>query len=107
MQSLKSPEDVSAMFERSNTEPVFLYKHSASCPVSFYARQEVEAAAENHPVYMVVVQHSRELSNELAVRLAVRHETPQLILLENEEARGMLSHGEIRLEAFASMLEDA
>ncbi len=105
MQSLKSPEDVKAMLEHSHKETVFLYKHSASCPISFFARQEVEAAAEKHPVYMVVVQQARDISTELAARLAVRHETPQLIMLKAEEAIGMISHGAINQIAFDDMLE--
>ncbi|MCA9837046.1 MAG: bacillithiol system redox-active protein YtxJ [Trueperaceae bacterium] len=106
MQSLKSPEDVSAMLEHSRKEAVFLYKHSASCPVSFFARQEVEAAAENHPVYMVIVQQAREISNELAQNLAVKHETPQLILLKEARAQGVISHGNIKLEAFDTLLQE-
>ena len=80
---LQTPEQLEQARERSFGEPVVLYKHSLTCPVSTWAQQQMRQLSreEDPPVYALVVQESRPLSNEIAARLSIRHETPQAIVL--------------------------
>ena len=95
--SLASEADWSEAWSRSEEEPVLLFKHSAACPVSGSANQEMHTLAEetNVPVYKLVVQESRSLSDEIADTLGVRHETPQAIVLDEKEPVFDTSHFDV------------
>ena len=69
------------LFERSNTEPVLLFKHSTACPIS--ARAYSQMTGVKTPVSIVVVQDSRGVSSEVEQRTGIRHETPQALVLRN------------------------
>ena len=71
------------LFARSEDAPVLLFKHSTTCPISAHAYREMSRldAGAARQVALVVVQTARPLSNEIAQRTGVRHESPQTILL--------------------------
>lgn len=107
MNPLKTPKDFQAALERSHKEPVFIYKHSATCPVSQFAHMSVSNVETDYPIYKLIVQQSRALSNDIAASLRVRHETPQIILLQHGEVVTDLSHGRIREKALQTLWDDA
>src|SRR5258705_4171187 len=74
----KSLEDV---ISNSTTKPVVIFKHSNSCPISSRAYREMEQL--DGQVNLVEVQAARDISRELADLTGVRHETPQVIVLQN------------------------
>jgi bacillithiol system protein YtxJ len=78
-------------------ERLLLFKHSTTCPISAAAYREVSAFSSGAPVpvYMVKVIESRPLSLWLAETLAVRHASPQVILVENGRAVWNTSHYDI------------
>ena len=81
----------------SHEEPVVLFKHSLTCPISAAAyRQMLEVAS---PVALVVVQRARELSREIAARTGIRHESPQAIIFRHGRAVWNASHYAITAEA--------
>ena len=73
----------------------YIYKHSTACPVSAAAAQVVESTAFDLPVYWVNVIEQRKLSNQVAKRYGVRHESPQLLKIEQGSATTVLSHHQI------------
>lgn len=93
---------------RSHSEdrPVLLFKHSAACPVSGKADQELRRLAEEEPlsIYKLVVQESRTLSDEIAETLGIRHETPQVILLDDREPAFNTSHFDVTAETLREAL---
>lgn len=101
-------ETLDAVTEHSEREPVILYKHSAYCGVSLRARRELERLAETEapPIYEVVVQQARALSNEIAERLGIRHESPQVIVLHAGQAVFHASHRRVTADAVRSILKD-
>ncbi len=99
MRPLKTTDDFERALEHSNTEAIFIYKHSATCPVSHFAQQRVQNVQDDYPIYKVVVQQARPVSNEIASNLKVQHETPQLIKVVQGEAVADVSHSGIK-EAF-------
>lgn len=76
-----------------------LFKHSATCPVSRRISERIVSFLADNPyplqAWMVVVQESRTLSDTLALRFAIQHETPQVILLYKEHPVWTASHGKI------------
>lgn len=85
------------LFERSNAEPVLLFKHSNSCPISARAYRQMQEVKV--PVSIIVVQDERELSREVATRTGVRHETPQALVLRNGRAVWAASHFDISADS--------
>lgn len=73
-------------FEQVRTVPVaVLYKHSTRCGVSRGSLIEMRQFVERHPeipVYIVDVVADREIARHVADATGVRHESPQVILLQ-------------------------
>ena len=84
----------------SGSRPILLFKHSHSCGISMEALDELvthlndrsktpEPAAQ---YAMVTVQTHRAVSNAVAQRLGVRHETPQALLIRDGRVVWSASH---------------
>lgn len=92
--SLDTEADWTNALEQSTDTPVLVFKHSSTCPVSGNANMEMTELAEEDlvPIYRVVVQENRAVSDAIASELDVRHETPQAILVHEEEPVYDTSH---------------
>ena len=76
----------------------FILKHSLTCPISHAAYQEYEkyaAGDQKIATYYLAVQEARPLSNELAEKFEIKHESPQALLIKNGEAVWNASHWKI------------
>lgn len=91
--ALDTPEKLEELFKKSSTEPVVLFKHSTTCPISFGVYDEIANAQTE--INIVIVQQSRSISNEIASRTGIRHESPQAIVLKNRVAVYHASHYDI------------
>ena len=98
--TLASDADWSEAQSLSDDQPVLLFKHSNACPVSGNALKEMRQLAEGSdlPVYKLVVQENRALSNAIEAALGVRHETPQAILLDEQAPAFHTSHFDVTAE---------
>lgn len=98
--SLANNEDWAHARAQSEEQPILLFKHSSACPVSAKANREMQRLAESGtlPVYKLVVQKSRAVSNEIANELDIRHETPQAIVLDDRTATFHTSHFDVTAE---------
>lgn len=87
-------------YTASMEKPVVLFKHSATCPISSMARRRIKHLqdANDPPVYELVVQSARSLSQKLAQDLGIRHESPQVILLHKQSPVYDTSHHLINVE---------
>jgi bacillithiol system protein YtxJ len=87
----------------------FLLKHSLTCPISHAAYQEYEKYAkenESVPAYFVAVQEARPLSNEIAEKFEIKHESPQAILIKNGDAIWNASHWKITNRSLTNALSE-
>jgi bacillithiol system protein YtxJ len=76
-----------------------VYKHSPRCGVCIAAEREVRHFAQSHPdvpVYWLDVVVHPGLALEVASRLAIRHESPQAILVASGTVRLAASHWDVR-----------
>jgi len=98
--TLSDDNDFKKMLERSRKRPQLLYKHSTICSFSRMAKGELISASEDirekADINYLGVIESRALSNKAAQQLGVRHESPQIILIEEEEAVWDTSHGGVK-----------
>jgi bacillithiol system protein YtxJ len=90
-----------ALIERSKEKPVWVFKHSLTCPISGSAWGEFRRFADRpsqpaEVVYAVIeIQRARPVSSALAERTGVRHESPQAILLRDARVVWHASHYQI------------
>lgn len=96
--TVQSVEDIT---NESNGQVVIVFKHSAICPTSFYAKNQVDEFIKlgTVKIFLVVVQEQRPLSNAIASHFDVKHESPQLIALKDGVVVAALSHHEITVAA--------
>ena len=106
MNELKPLADVAALeaaIAESRERPVLLFKHSRTCGISCEAFDELQmhlsAAARSAAYKLITVQSHRRVSDEASVRLGIRHETPQAILLKDGEVVWNASHFSITADA--------
>ena len=100
--------DVDAAIAESAKRPVLLFKHSRYCGVSAEALDElqshIESATADVAYRMVTVQTHRPISDAVAQRLGLRHETPQAILLRNGKIVWNASHFRITATQLGQVL---
>jgi len=95
--------DVAALDEfvaGANGVPAILFKHSSTCGIS--ARAYREMANVTHPVGIVIVQHARPVSDEIARRWGLAHETPQVLIIRNGRLVWSASHFEVKANEIES-----
>lgn len=102
---VKDTNELNGLFEQSAEAPVILFKHSLTCPISHAAYEEM-SLLKNEPVSLVVVQDARLVSNEIAQRTGVRHESPQTLIVRDGETIWHASHYDITKAAVLRALED-
>jgi bacillithiol system protein YtxJ len=74
--------------------PFFIFKHSPRCSISVVAKNRIEkqAIGNSVPVYLVDVVSQRSLSQFVASKIDVVHQSPQLIKLDKGVAVFDASH---------------
>lgn len=106
MNALENSQDINNAIDLSQQKPIFIFKHSATCPFSARANREVMKLELEYPFYRVVVQQSRAVSNEIAERLAVVHQTPQIILLDKGDVKLDMSHSAITTDSLRAAMKE-
>lgn len=95
----------------SQKAPVIIFKHSTECEVSGAAYRRVaewmKAKGEDVPkVFLVKVIEQRPVSQEIATRTMIKHESPQAIIINRSRAVWSASHEAITGEALDAALAD-
>ena len=85
----------------SNEKPVAIFKHSTRCSISRMALKQFEnefnSSDKVTPYFLDLIAH-RDISNEIATRFGVHHQSPQLILIKEGKAIYNVSHSDIDAE---------
>lgn len=71
---------------------VAIFKHSTRCSISSMAKNRLEKASSAIPTYLLDLIRFRDISNEIARRYNVMHESPQLLVIQNAEVIDHSSH---------------
>jgi bacillithiol system protein YtxJ len=87
---------------------LLILKHSPRCSLSFMAKSRLERHPEKpFDCCLIDVIEHRSVSNALADKTGVRHESPQAFLFSNGRLLAVRDHMAIRPDFFVSALEDA
>lgn len=96
---LTSEEQLQNLYNQSDEQAVVIFKHSTRCPISHGAASEMDKVLQKPPQNIafarVLVVENRSVSLRVAKDLAVRHESPQVIILKNKEVLFRASHRDI------------
>lgn len=82
----------------SQEQAVVIFKHSTRCSISRMALKQFENEfdfADRVQPYFLDLIAFREVSNEIAARFGVVHQSPQLILIKEGKAVYNVSHSDI------------
>lgn len=88
-------------------DQLFVLKHSSTCPISQAAYEEYESFAgenENMPIYYLVVQEDRDLSNYIADKYNIKHQSPQALLFKSGEVAWHDSHWKITFDSLTKAI---
>ena len=110
MLEISTVEGLEDVRTASAARPVFIFKHSTTCPVSARAAARMDAylatPAEGRPeFYLIKVVEFRAVSNAAAVGLGVEHQSPQLILVKGGKGVWSASHYGIQADAIDAAIE--
>ena len=94
--TLNKIEQFDEIDEISHTKPVVLFKHSTRCIISRTVLKQFDAdfqfPEEKIDWYLLDLLNHRDLSNEIASRYNVIHQSPQIIVIRNGKAVFNESH---------------
>lgn len=100
--NLRSIEDLNKAQQESHIKTVVLFKHSTRCSISRFVLKNFENTVtipeEDMDFYFLDLIEYRSVSNEIAERFNVIHQSPQLIILKKGEAVYDASHESIDAE---------
>ncbi|PWN71438.1 bacillithiol system redox-active protein YtxJ [Chryseobacterium phosphatilyticum] len=98
---IESEEDLAKAIENSYHHKIAIFKHSTSCFISKTVLRNFEKEVENSDqqidLYFLDLLAHRSISNKIAADLEIRHESPQLIVIENGKPVYSSSHEDISL----------
>ena len=86
------------IMELSHQQPVVIFKHSTRCSISRMALKQFENEFDLEgtvtPYFLDLLSH-RDISNEIATRFEVYHQSPQLLLIKEGKSIYDASHSDI------------
>lgn len=91
----------------SDQKPAVIFKHSTRCSISRFALKQFEKEYEsndNVDAYFLDLLEHRDISNEIASRFQVMHQSPQLLLIKNGKSVYDVSHDAIDAKDLAERL---
>jgi monothiol bacilliredoxin len=106
---LTSIDQLDEIIEESSEKGILIYKHSTRCGVSSMAMDRLMRTwdvehSDNIKAYFLDLIAFREVSNEVANRFGIYHQSPQVLLIKNGNAIYEASHMAISFSAIKAKL---
>ena len=105
---LTSVEQLDAIEEMSASKPVAIFKHSTRCGISSMAlrqfKNSFDISEDELDMYYLDLLRYRKVSDEVAARFGVLHQSPQLIVIKNGEVVHHASHHSISFEQLSQLV---
>ncbi len=87
--------------EISEEKPTAIFKHSTRCSISRMVLKQLEREfdiKEKMDTYFLDLLAHRDISDAIAQRFDIRHESPQLLLIKNGKVVYHVSHSDITVD---------
>jgi bacillithiol system protein YtxJ len=99
--NLTTNEDLVKINNDSYNQPQIIFKHSTRCSISQMAKNRMieglDQLIDQAAIYYLDLLNYRNISNEIANKWGVEHESPQIIVIKNGEAIYHSSHNMIKV----------
>lgn len=97
---LLTEQQVEEIKMNSSDKPQVIFKHSSRCSVSSIARNRLDRNGfpEGIDFYFLDIINHRNISNKIAKDFEVRHESPQVLVINNGKCVYDESHSAIYME---------
>ncbi|MEG0258322.1 MAG: bacillithiol system redox-active protein YtxJ [Lysinibacillus sp.] len=105
MERIKTIEYWQALLELSKGKPLLILKFSMTCVSSISALKQFKALETDFPKYLVIVQRERDVANAIAQDLDVKHESPQLLIMQGGKGVWQATHYHIKRQLIAEAIE--
>lgn len=106
--SIHTDADLTEVIDASQSLPVLIFKHSTRCGISSMAKRSlVSLNPTKLNIYLIDVISDRSISNRVTELFAIRHESPQAILLIGGEVVWYASHSKVRAEAIELQIDQS
>lgn len=95
---LESFEQLEMISGLSQERPQVIFKHSNTCGISRVVLKMFKESYDedwNCDLYFLTIQSRRDISNGIAERFGIRHESPQLLVVKQGAVTFHTSHGGI------------
>lgn len=100
--ALTDLEQLNEIVSLSNEKPVVIFKHSTRCSISRMAlkqfENEFDLSDKVTPYFLDLIAY-RDVSNDIAARFGVMHQSPQLLLIKGGKSVYDVSHSDIDADA--------
>lgn len=106
---LSSIDQLSEIEQLSKQKPVAIFKHSTRCSISAMVLSRFERSYESESAfepYFLDLIAFRDVSNEIASRYQVDHQSPQVILIQDGKAIFDASHNGISYEELKNLTKN-
>jgi bacillithiol system protein YtxJ len=108
LKDLENNADFDNALQVSKKAPVYIYKHSSNCNISRGAWRAIRELAEEKPELQfrrIMVRENKPLSNDIAEKLNVEHQSPQIILINDGVPVWSATHYAITRETIMGALK--
>ncbi|MCV9929156.1 bacillithiol system redox-active protein YtxJ [Flavobacterium sp. LS1R49] len=99
---LTSLDQLDEIVTESKDKPILIFKHSTRCSISRMAlkgfEKEFDLDNKVKAYFLDLIAH-RDVSNEIASRFNVVHQSPQLLLIKDGKSIYDVSHSDIDADA--------
>ena len=106
---LSEEDEVQEILNASSEYPQLVFKHSHRCSICIIAKEKLEenfsALDEKADMNFVNVVHSRAVSDALTDQTGVRHESPQVLIINDQKVVWHDSHHSIKADAVLEALK--
>ncbi|MGB7787051.1 MAG: bacillithiol system redox-active protein YtxJ [Salinimicrobium sp.] len=97
--ALTEEEQLEQIEEESTQKTVVIFKHSTRCGISRMVlrnfEKDFQKQGDEHKMYYLDLIANRNISNQIAKRFNVAHESPQVIVIKNGDVAHHASHHSI------------
>ena len=105
--NLEHLDQLDKIINESHEKSVVIFKHSTRCSISRMALKQFEREynLENRvDAYFLDLLNHRDISNEIANRFGVYHQSPQMIVVKDGKSVLDASHSDIDVESLKKFL---
>ena len=102
---LENEQQLEEIILNSNNEPQIIFKHSTRCGVSSMAKNRLDKKEQPEGMdfyYLDVIKH-RNISNKIATDFDIRHQSPQVLIINDGKCIYQESHSGITMEEIVAI----